>query len=128
MLRIATVAACAIALLAACGEDDDDAGGGAAPATKLTVTVWPEGRDGPKQVRTVECPGADVCGRLSVGRLAPVPRDRACTSIYGGPNVARVTGTIDGQRVNARFSREDGCEIDRWDRNAALLGPADRGP
>ncbi|MGH2804072.1 MAG: SSI family serine proteinase inhibitor, partial [Thermoleophilaceae bacterium] len=61
------------------------------------------------------------------GQLRPVPRLRVCTSIYGGPAVARVTGTIAGERVDARFNRRDGCEIARWDRNRALLGrPAQR--
>jgi hypothetical protein len=128
MLRIATAAAWSLVLLAACGDGDEEAGGGGASTTRLTVTVWPEGRDGPKRARTVECPGADVCGQVSARRLAPVPRDVACTSIYGGPDVARVTGTIDGQRIDARFNRTDGCEIERWDRNVALLGPAGRGP
>jgi hypothetical protein len=128
MLRFATAAACALALLAGCGDDDDGSGGGAAPATRLTVTVWPEGRDGPKKVRTIECPGADVCARLTAERLAPVPRLTPCTSIYGGPAVARVTGTLRGERVDVRFNRTDGCEIERWDRSAGLLGPAGRGP
>ena len=103
------------------GEDDDEAP--RAPATVLTVTVWPEGRGGPVRERQVECPGADVCGQLSARSLAPVPRDVACTAIYGGPAVARVTGTLRGEPVEARFSLGDGCEIARWERNVALLGP-----
>jgi hypothetical protein len=124
MLRLAIATAC-LAVLAGCGDDGDEAGGGGPPpaATQLTVTVWPEGGDGPKRVRRVECPGADACGRLSLDRLAPVPRATPCTAIYGGPAVARVTGTLRGERVDARFSLEDGCEIARWERNRALLGP-----
>jgi hypothetical protein len=126
MLRIAAVAACLL-ILAGCGEDEDGGGGSAPPPTELTVTVWPEGRDGPKRTWTIECPGAEVCGRLSVERLAPVPPTTPCTAIYGGPAVARVTGTIGGERVDARFSLEDGCEIARWGRNRALLGPSGSG-
>jgi hypothetical protein len=130
MLRVAILIACL--LLAACGSDDggDDAGGdgGSAPATQLTVTVWPEGRDGPKRERQVECPGADVCDGLSADALAPVPGDTACTAIYGGPSEARVTGTIRGEAVDERFGLEDGCQIARWERNRALLGRAGRGP
>src|SRR5918992_5286096 len=133
MLRVALVIACLF--LAGCGAGEDGEGNGedgggspSAPATELTVTVWPEGRDGPVRERRVECPGTAVCGELSVQRLAPVPRDVACTAIYGGPSVARVTGTLRGERVDERFSLEDGCQIARWERNRALLGRARRGP
>jgi hypothetical protein len=126
MLRLATVLTCL--LLAACGGDDAEDDSAAAPATELTVTVWPEGRDGPMERRHVECPGAPVCGELSADRLAPVPHDRVCTAIYGGPSVAHVSGTLRGERVDERFSLEDGCQIARWERNRALLGRAGRGP
>ena len=126
MLRLALVITCLF--LAGCGGEDDDESGRSAPTTQLTVTVWPEGRDGPVRERRVECPGAVVCGELSVQRLAPVPRDVACTAIYGGPSVARVTGTLRGEPVDERFSLEDGCQIARWERNRALLGRAGRGP
>jgi hypothetical protein len=44
-----------------------------------------------------------------------------CTQIYGGPEEAELAGTVDGQEVRASFGRQDGCEIDRWDRIAAVL-------
>jgi hypothetical protein len=125
VLRAAILTACLVAL-AGCGEGGEDAGGGGATApqkTELTVTVWPEGRDGPDRTRTIECPGADVCGRLAADMLAPVPRTTPCTAIYGGPAVAQVTGTLRGKPVDAEFSLEDGCQIARWERNRALLGP-----
>jgi hypothetical protein len=126
MLRLALVITCLF--LAGCGGGEDDEGSPSAPTTELTVTVWPEGLDGPVRERRVECPGTAVCGDLSVQRLAPVPRDVACTAIYGGPSVARVSGTLRGEPVAERFSLEDGCQIARWERNRALLGPAGRGP
>jgi hypothetical protein len=131
MLRIAIATACALTLLAACGEDDDEGAGGAAappPAADLTVIVRPEGADGGMSERRVECervgPAAErpVCRQLSSRRLAPVPKLTPCTAIYGGPDVARVTGTLRGEPVDARFSLEDGCEIARWERNRTLLG------
>jgi hypothetical protein len=50
-----------------------------------------------------------------------VPADVACTEIYGGPATARVRGTLQGKPVDARFSRTNGCEIARWERNRALF-------
>ena len=130
MLRLAIVLT-GLLLLAGCGSDEDgedSPAGSSAPATELTVTVWPKGRGGPMRERRVECPGADVCGELSAQSFAPVPRDMACTAIYGGPNVARVTGTLRGEAVDEQFSLEDGCQIARWERNRALLGPPGNAP
>jgi hypothetical protein len=136
MLRLAIASLCALALVAAgCGGDDDDRGGGGGgsgtppppPAVDLTVTVHPNGLGGIVRTREVLCERRGtvtrVCRGLTTGQLAPVPGERACTAIYGGPAVARVTGTIGGERVDARFNLEDGCEIARWKRNRGLLGP-----
>lgn len=76
---------------------------------------------------TIECPvAADgdpadqrVCAWLQdSGRellLEEPEAGRVCTQVYGGPEVATVTGTIDGKPVAANFSREDGCAIARFD-------------
>ena len=53
--------------------------------------------------------------------FAPVPKDAMCTQVYGGPETARVTGTVDGVAVDATFSRTNGCEIARWDALAPLF-------
>jgi hypothetical protein len=55
--------------------------------------------------------------------LPPVPKDKACTQIYGGPETATVTGTWKGQQVMSRFARNDGCQISRWKLMAGLLPP-----
>ena len=54
--------------------------------------------------------------------FAPTPADTACAELYGGPQEARVTGSVFGQIVDSRFSRKDGCEIARWDA-IELLAP-----
>jgi hypothetical protein len=46
-----------------------------------------------------------------------------CTEIYGGPQQARVVGTVKGQLVRATFSRTNGCEIARWQRISPWLVP-----
>jgi hypothetical protein len=53
--------------------------------------------------------------------FAPVPKNVACTEIYGGPQVARVRGVFRGRRVRAGFDRTNGCEIARWNRVAFLF-------
>jgi hypothetical protein len=50
-----------------------------------------------------------------------VPKDKACTQIYGGPETATISGTWKGQRVMSTFARNDGCQISRWKLMAGLL-------
>ena len=121
--------------LAACGSsgDEGDGGGSAAPGPQgasLTVTVQPKGPDGPTKRTRIECErlgeGSAKC--RSLGRAdgqAPGSRaaTMACAEIYGGPDTARVTGELRGERVDARFNRTDACETKRWNDNAALLDP-----
>ena len=120
MSRFALLAACGLILAAGgCGGDDSPAEGRTAD---LVVTVRPQGADGSARKHHVTCPGSPACRTLSAARLRPVSPNVACTEIYGGPAVARVRGTIDGQSVDARLNRTNGCEIARWQRNVALLG------
>jgi len=112
-----------LAIAGGCGGDDDQSS--RAAAAELTVTVWPSGPDGPARRHHVACErlgeGTPACRGLSQARLRPVPSNVACTEIYGGPATARVLGTLSGEHVDARFDRTNGCEIARWERNAALL-------
>ncbi|MFH9723348.1 SSI family serine proteinase inhibitor [Streptomyces sp. NPDC017254] len=106
------------------------------PPDSLTVTVAESGVPDADGTFELSCDGVaggnhpareHACERL--GRLAeeganpfePVPADRLCTQVYGGPAVARVTGTWQGRTVDARFSRADGCEIDRWENLEPVL-------
>ena len=119
---LAVVAVCA----AGCGED-------ASPAAELEVTLWPAGMSGPMEGWTLRCEPAggtlpaqeQACRRLDEleDPFAPVPADVACTQIFGGPEVARVEGSYRGDRVDARFTRHNGCEIARWNRLAFLIAP-----
>lgn len=54
----------------------------------------------------------------------PLPDGVVCTEQYGGPQSARVTGSWQGQPVDLRLSRIDGCRAAQWDR----LGPLLPGP
>jgi hypothetical protein len=106
-------------------------GAGAGTALRITVTD----ADGRRTTTRLACdpPGgnhpapAAACRALSAAgarALPPVPPDRACTQVYGGDELAVVTGRWRGRSVEARFSRVNGCEIDRWDALRGLLPAA----
>jgi hypothetical protein len=113
------------------------ASAGAAPSTgptSLVLTYWEDGSQAQdREVWTLRCnpaggtlakPGV-ACRKLAAGgwRLFAPVRDGVCTEIYGGPQVARVVGTVQGKRVWARFTRENGCQISRWNRLSPWLLP-----
>ena len=102
--------------------------------TGLTVTYWETPSSEPQR-RTLRCdPAAGTvprpavaCRRLATrgGQLfAPIPPDTVCTQIYGGPQRARVVGNVGGKRVWATFTRQDGCQISRWNALAPWLLPS----
>ena len=131
-MRWLTIPTLVLTVLASCASGS----AGTTAQTSLTVTYWKAGvgTGGGRVTWTLRCdpargtlprPGI-ACRRLAVGgpRLfAPVPTDMACTEIYGGPQVARVVGVVQGKRIWAKFSREDGCQIARWSRVSPWLLP-----
>ncbi|HEY5479825.1 MAG TPA: SSI family serine proteinase inhibitor [Gaiellaceae bacterium] len=105
---------------------------GSGATTSLRITVWPQGKAGTSISYSLSCPqgtgtlpGARAaCSklqRIDVSAFAPVPGSTACTQIYGGPQVARVSGRLAGKSISADFSRTDGCQIARWSRLAFLF-------
>jgi hypothetical protein len=58
---------------------------------------------------------ADIA-RLGPSVFEATPPDVLCTQVYGGPQIARVDGIVDGLPIDATFSRKNACEIRRWDR------------
>ena len=135
-----TLLCCLAALmlaLAGCG-GEEEAGDGSvpgrpAPATQLTVRVDPDG-DGPDRARQsrISCHVesqdrmCDVAAKLRPADFEPTPDDVACTQLFGGPQTATISGTLEREQVDGRFSRHDGCEIARWEKVAALLAGAGR--
>lgn len=118
--------------LGACGSGDEGENAGARSpgpeGASLTVVVQPDGPGGPVKRTRIECErlgeGSAECRRLAnltAKRMDPVPPTVACAQIFGGPAQARVTGELRGKRIDARFSRTNGCQIRRWNDNAALL-------
>ena len=96
-----------LTVLAGCGAEQ----------TRLRVVVRAEGPDGPARTQTISCAENDpLCRRLRTvlpSTFGPVPDGAVCTQIYGGPATARVTGRLDGELVDARFSLRNGCQIGR---------------
>ncbi|HET8758077.1 MAG TPA: hypothetical protein VFM58_18800 [Solirubrobacteraceae bacterium] len=115
----------ALALLAGCGDDDEtEAPAQQAPFADLAVTV----NDGEtQQVRCDTPEDSEVCRALAdidPKTFEPVPGNVACTQQYGGPETATVEGTLDGREIDAKFSRVNGCEIERWETVKPLLEAA----
>jgi hypothetical protein len=99
--------------------------------TSLTIVIDP-GDGGQSEEWTLACDPAGgthpdpeaACAALAgveVEAFMPVAADQMCTQIYGGPETATVRGTWRADRVDASFSRQNGCEIARWDAVAGLL-------
>jgi hypothetical protein len=105
-----------VAAIVVCGCGSSDS---RQSATELTVKT----SDG--ATKAINCPGSDLCSRLEktpASAFDPVPANVACTQIYGGDQTATVKGTLNGEPIDASFSRQNGCEIARWDKLDWLLG------
>lgn len=128
------------------GPTSTGGGGSSTPSGQLSPTPTPAGRtsltivfdpgtgDTTRWRLTCDPPGGNhpdpvgACQALETNgarALPPVPKDMACTMIYGGPERATVTGRWNGQDVLATFSRTNGCEINRWAQMVPLLPQAD---
>jgi hypothetical protein len=146
--RLIILACSAGLVLAACGGDsiDDPIGdlptGGPYPIADLTITI--EHPDTEMMEYQISCQGdtADVIGNDAISgveacaRLAepmvqtrlitpPLPGDLVCTEIYGGPDTARIIGTLNDNAVSTTVDRTNGCGISDWDNLlAGVLPPA----
>lgn len=90
---------------------------GAGTVTEYTLTCAPEGGDHPN--------AAAACSSLAAASavFGPADPNQACTEIFGGPQTATVSGTLNGAAVQGSFSRANGCEIARWDALTEVFGP-----
>lgn len=50
-----------------------------------------------------------------------IPKGEMRTMIYGGPELAKISGAYKGRTVSARYSRDNGCAISRWDNAKAFF-------
>jgi Subtilisin inhibitor-like len=91
-------------------------GSGTASTWRLTCDPPGGSHPDPKVAcRVLEANGATA--------LPPVPEDKVCTQIYGGPETATISGLWQGKQVLSQFARNDGCEISRWNLMEGLLPP-----
>ena len=118
--------------LASCGEDEREAASpDGEPVAQLVVSVDPDGR-GPELAKETrlrcssprESTACAEASALAPSDVEPVDPATACTQLFGGPETARLRGRVRGRAVDARFSRSNGCEIERWDNVAKLLKAA----
>lgn len=120
MKRLLLLAPVLLLVVAGCGGSDASEPAASTPSTAaadgLKVTVWADpSTTAEPTVTTVVVPAG-----AKAADFAAVPADQACTMIFGGPGIATVVGTVEGQAVNAQFNRGGGCEIARWDRMVEL--------
>lgn len=108
----------------------------AAPQTSLTVTLKKSPKSAPTSwTLTCDPPGGThpeaekACAQLAKSgpeAFPPVPEGQMCTKIYGGPEQGTIQGNYQGKPVDASFSRQDGCEIDRWSKVKDVFGELPR--
>ena len=130
MRGFAVLALSALALLASSSLQ-----AGTTAGTSLRISYWEDGSGGTADaVWTLRCNPAGgtlarparACTKLAGGGaklFASFAPDTVCTEIYGGPQRARIVGTVAGKRVWTTFTRTNGCEISRWARVSPWLVP-----
>ena len=78
-------------------------------------------------LRTAAGPACAFVHRGSIQQVAAEQRSRrACRQVYGGPQSARIIGTIDSRRVDLTVTRTDGCGTAEWQTLEPLLGDPQR--
>lgn len=112
---------------AGCGSSDEGSGGD--PQTALTVSLDRDGKGGkPAEERTIACGGDTASRDFNCGLLRlmppippPTPPDTACTQLYGGPDVVKLSGTLRDKEVDATLTRANGCEVDSFNPFVPIL-------
>jgi hypothetical protein len=91
--------------------------------TTWSLTCTPDG--GTHPTPAIAC---GVLGAAGAKSLPEVAEATMCTQLYGGPEKVRITGTWRGKPVDSQQTREDGCQIDRWNALVGLLPPGSETP
>ena len=108
------------------------ASAGGAPATRLSIDVWPKGRTAAAGHHhytlscapargTVPRPGNACVVLVRLAHpFAATPRGTVCPMLVLGPQEAHVVGTVRGVHVNAWLNLVH-CGVDRWNRVKAIV-------
>jgi len=94
---------------------------------------------GSEQIYDLACDGSQASGTApdpaaacsavaaagGVDAFAAPSGDVQCTQVFGGPQTAVVSGTVEDEPVSADLARADGCDISRWDALVPLVPAAD---
>lgn len=123
LILAAVLALLAIGVAGCGGEDEPEE-----LTAHLTINVYKDAKAKEQQAILI-CPGRtsrerDVCAALDVVAprvFNPIPEDRVCTMIYGGPATATIRGTYEDDLANASFNQSNGCEIGRWNQIMPVL-------
>ena len=129
-MRAAALTLVALAATGCMSRGSDSSNSDSSPTTDLQISVSIRGSEAPAKVWTLHCPPGGplpdaeaACRKLGQidDPFTPVPKGTACTQIFGGPQIADVSGTFDGKHIDTQFSRGDGCELERWKRVGFLF-------
>ena len=118
-------AACilAVAVLAGCGSDDEPPASTPAPAAAAGADVEAAMARAPGPATySARCGDAGCVRAWRAWAARAKNRSRVCTELYGGPETARVTGTVGGEPVNVTVTRTNGCGIADYEDLFRLLG------
>ncbi len=107
--------------VAASGCGNGQVARGTGQATTVDVTYSAGGQT---KKQTLDCATPTPNDKPSCALLAELPSsafeltadDAVCTMIFGGPELATIKGTVNGRKVDAKYSRSNGCEIARWNK------------
>ncbi len=143
MKRVVSLAIAFVVGLAACGGSSPSSADAPTTLTLTTktgaatsvlvpgeATLECGGADGPTATGFLEQNAAAACAAVAQGVLQDVVKSQRsgllCSQLYGGPQTARIEGTVDGKKIDLSVSRTDGCGVSDWTALAALLGDPDR--
>lgn len=106
------------------------------PETALTI-LFRKAPDAAELNLSIRCQGSHIAGETTISdpdaacveldasgpaAFSPSVPDRKCTMQLGGPQTARVFGTLKGKPVDKTFDQSNGCAIADWNLISAVFG------